>query len=90
VQSSATDAIKPAIPSLDGQFIHVTDSGGSVMKRIEMDFAPAESNDFMHADRSLQFRRERRKVLSSILTLHQECVIVAVINRFFEVVKSNL
>ena len=32
------------------------------MKSMEMDFSAADSNDYIHADRNLQFKRERRKV----------------------------
>jgi len=32
------------------------------MKSIEMDLSAADSNDYIHSDRGLQFKRERRKV----------------------------
>jgi len=37
------------------------------MKNVEMDFShsAADSNDYIHANSSLQFKRERRKVSSS-------------------------
>jgi len=32
------------------------------MKSMEMDFSAADGNDYIHTDRNLQFKRERRKV----------------------------
>ena len=34
----------------------------TAMKSIDMDLSAADSNDYIHADSSLQFKRERRKV----------------------------
>ena len=34
----------------------------NVMKSFEMDLSTADSNDYIHTDGNLQFKRERRKV----------------------------
>jgi len=40
------------------------------MKNIEMDLSAANNNDYIHADSSLQFKRERRKVGNHFLGIY--------------------
>jgi len=68
-----TAAIKPATRTSQKHQLISTDQLRRVvrveivMMSIEMDLPSADSNDYIHADRSLQFKRERRKVGKHLL-----------------------
>ena len=46
------------------------------MKNIDMDLTAANSNDYIHADGSLQFKRERRKVGKHLLNTATDSIIM--------------
>jgi len=52
------------------------------MKNIEMDLSAANSNDYIHADGSLQFKRDRRKVSNHLLSVILALIII-VVQQFF-------
>jgi len=41
---------------------HLGRAVSKLTKSVEMDLSAADGNDYLHSDRGLQFKRERRKV----------------------------